>query len=231
MMTRCHPGRDGGCGAKTFSATPVRAASSAMASLETKAATARFGGRRRPMSWPAAKRYGRAVAEHILAWSQGDGGAVIENMGFPLEYKLSRRPGPLGADQPGRAAAIPAAAARGARTAPSPCRMARACAMPAPPEYSEDKSSAFYQRGARGLRDRQALSPEQRAIARFWSDDPMLSPTPPGHWISIALQILERDDRLGWTGASTSWRVSASRWPMHSSAAGTPSSSTTSCGR
>ena len=45
----------------------------------------------------------------------------------------------------------------------------------------------------RCLRPRQNLSPEQRAIARFWSDDPMLSPTPPGHWISIALQIFERD--------------------------------------
>ena len=38
------------------------------------------------------------------------------------------------------------------------------------------------------------VTPEQRAIARFWSDDPMLSMTPPGHWMSIALQILERDN-------------------------------------
>ncbi len=37
------------------------------------------------------------------------------------------------------------------------------------------------------------LTPEQRAIARFWSDDPMLSPTPPGHWLSIAMQIADRD--------------------------------------
>ena len=36
--------------------------------------------------------YGQAVAAHILAWSQDDGGAVVENMGFPLEYKLT--PGP-----------------------------------------------------------------------------------------------------------------------------------------
>ena len=35
---------------------------------------------------------GRAVAEHILAWSKGDGGAVIENMGFPYEYKLTEGP-------------------------------------------------------------------------------------------------------------------------------------------
>jgi membrane-associated phospholipid phosphatase len=36
-------------------------------------------------------------------------------------------------------------------------------------------------------------TPEEAAIARFWSDDPMLSTTPPGHWISIALQLAERD--------------------------------------
>ena len=38
------------------------------------------------------------------------------------------------------------------------------------------------------------LTDEQRAIARFWSDDPNCSrPTPPGHWIAIALQIFDRD--------------------------------------
>jgi hypothetical protein len=30
--------------------------------------------------------YGEAVAAHILAWARSDGGAVIENMGFPLDY-------------------------------------------------------------------------------------------------------------------------------------------------
>ena len=34
--------------------------------------------------------YGRAVAEHILAWSHDDGGAVVENMGFPLDYALTK---------------------------------------------------------------------------------------------------------------------------------------------
>jgi membrane-associated phospholipid phosphatase len=38
------------------------------------------------------------------------------------------------------------------------------------------------------------LTDEQADIARFWADDPMLSQTPPGHWMSIALHILERDN-------------------------------------
>ena len=43
------------------------------------------------------------------------------------------------------------------------------------------------------VQTKQNLTSEQRDIARFWSDDPMLSSTPPGHWIAIALGIFERD--------------------------------------
>jgi membrane-associated phospholipid phosphatase len=39
----------------------------------------------------------------------------------------------------------------------------------------------------------QSLTSAQQIVARFWSDDPMLSPTPPGHWVSITLEILRRD--------------------------------------
>jgi membrane-associated phospholipid phosphatase len=38
------------------------------------------------------------------------------------------------------------------------------------------------------------LTDEQKAIARFWSDDPMLSTTPPGHWIQIAFQIFDKGE-------------------------------------
>ena len=39
------------------------------------------------------KAYGQAVAAHIFAWSQTDGGAHITNMGFPLTYQLQTGPG------------------------------------------------------------------------------------------------------------------------------------------
>jgi hypothetical protein len=68
-----------------------------------------------------------------------------------------------------------------------------ACSLPPPPDYSEDKTSAFYKEAFEVYEVKRNMSPEQRAVARFWSDDPMLSSTPPGHWISIALQILDRD--------------------------------------
>ncbi len=67
------------------------------------------------------------------------------------------------------------------------------CPLPAPPAYSEDKNSEFYKEALEVFETKKNLTDEQRAIARFWSDDPMLSPTPPGHWMSIALQILDKD--------------------------------------
>jgi hypothetical protein len=136
--------------------------------------------------------YGRAVAEHIWAWSRDDGGAVVENMGFPLQYALTEgaahwTPTSLIAQQQtpllpdwgkNRTLAMPDGAA---------------CPLPAPIEYSEDKNSAFYGQALEVYQTGQSLTQDQRDVARFWSDDAMLSVTPPGHWISIALQILARD--------------------------------------
>jgi hypothetical protein len=137
--------------------------------------------------------YGKAVAEHILAWSEEDGGAVVENMGFPLEYKLMA----------GRAHWVPTSTIAQQqfpllpkwgknRTFATPD--GAACPLPPSPEYSEEKGSGFYKEGFEVYQVVNTLTPEQRAIARFWSDDPMLSPTPPGHWISIAMQVLDQQN-------------------------------------
>jgi hypothetical protein len=67
------------------------------------------------------------------------------------------------------------------------------CDPPPALAYSEDPSSEFYKQAKEVYDTKNNLTPDQQAIARFWSDDPMLSWTPPGHWISIILQILSRD--------------------------------------
>lgn len=138
------------------------------------------------------EEYGRQVAAHMLAWSRDDGGAVIENMGFPFAYTLT----------PGAAHWVPTSLISQQqfpllpkwgdnRTFAMPS--GKTCGLPAPPAYSEDTASSFYAEALEVYETVKALNTEQRAIARFWSDDPMLSPTPPGHWISIALQIIDRD--------------------------------------
>ena len=66
------------------------------------------------------------------------------------------------------------------------------CAVDAPPPYSEDSASEFY-RQALEVRDVvSSLTPDHETIALFWADDPGRTPTPPGHSISIATQVLKQ---------------------------------------
>jgi hypothetical protein len=134
--------------------------------------------------------FGHALAAAVLAWSQNDGGAVIENMGFPTQYQLTKGPAhwePTSTIALQQSPLLPNWGKN--RTFAMPA--GTACALPAPPDYSEDKDSEFYKQALEVFQIKKDITPEQRAIARFWSDDPMLSPTPPGHWISIALQLFD----------------------------------------
>lgn len=137
--------------------------------------------------------FGAAVAAHILDWARDDGGAVVEDMGFPTGYKLI----------PGPAHWIPTSnivqqqvplLPEWGNNRPFAMPANTTCPVPPPPAYSEDPGSEFYRQAKEVYDTRNNLTPDQVAIARFWSDDPMLSWTPPGHWISVALQILQRDN-------------------------------------
>lgn len=137
--------------------------------------------------------YGKAIADHVFKWSQGDGGAVVENMGFPMQYTLTKGAAywvptsKIGQQQ------VPLLPEWGKnRTFAMPA--GSSCPLPPPPAYSEEKDSEFYAEALEVYTIGKSLTDERKAIARFWSDDPMLSPTPPGHWESIALQIFERDN-------------------------------------
>lgn len=136
--------------------------------------------------------YGKAVADHILAWSLTDGGAVIENMGFPDGYALAEGPAhwvPTSKIALQQAPLLP----YWGNNRTFAMASGQTCMLDAPPEYSEDPASQFYKEAMEVVTVTKDLTPDQKTIARFWSDDPMLSPTPPGHWISIAMQIIERD--------------------------------------
>lgn len=70
---------------------------------------------------------------------------------------------------------------------------------PPPPIYSEEPGSEFYEQ-ARAVQEivnriKLGARAEDRWIAEFWSDDcPILTFTPPARMLSIASQILERED-------------------------------------
>lgn len=141
----------------------------------------------------ASLAYGEALIGAIAAWARMDGGAAVVNMGFPLDYALDKGPGrwvPTSAIRQQQFPLLPGWGNNRTFAMPD----GAACPVPPPPAYSEEKGSAFYREAEEVYVTVKNLTPEQTDIARFWSDDPMLSPTPPGHWIQIALDILSGEN-------------------------------------
>jgi len=74
-------------------------------------------------------------------------------------------------------------------------------------EYSEDPNSPFFADGMEVYETVKNLTPEQVAIARFWSDEPSESFTPPGHSVSIATQVLRQENATLEMAAETYAKV------------------------
>lgn len=138
-------------------------------------------------------KLGQAIAAHVVDWSTNDGGAVVENMGFPDEFTLTEGPSHWVPTNLVRLQQTPLLPLWG-NNRPFAMLSGSTCSLSGPPAYSEDPGSELYDQAMEVYETSKSLTPEQKTIARFWSDDPMLSPTPPGHWISIVLQIIDRDD-------------------------------------
>jgi len=160
----------------------------AMAAM-TARLDARVAESRDPAVLAASRAYGATLAADILAWAVTDGGAVIDNMGFAHVYVPGTAPGawqPTSLIVQQQAPLLPA----WGQNRPFAMPLGSACPVPPPPDYSEDPASAFYAQAAEVHATTTALTDDQMRVARFWADDPMLSPTPPGHWVAIALAQL-----------------------------------------
>lgn len=137
--------------------------------------------------------FGKAVAAKIYEWSKGDGGATITNMGFPYEYDLPKGDGKWVPTNVIRQQQLPLLPEWGNnRTFAIPT--GATCPTPGNPEFSVDPASDFYKEANEVYETVKNATPDQIGIARFWSDDPMLSMTPPGHWVSIAMQVAEKEN-------------------------------------
>jgi len=138
------------------------------------------------------RAFGLAIAAHVGDWAQSDGGAVVQNMGFPYDYTFGEDPKdwrPTSAISMQQAPLLP----DWGKVRPFAMPLATSCPVAPHPAFSEAPDSEFYANAMAVYNASKALTPEQEEIARFWSDDPMLSPTPPGHWVSIVVQIARRD--------------------------------------
>jgi membrane-associated phospholipid phosphatase len=177
----------------------------AMAAMGERLATAAAAGVD-PATAARSVALGQAIAAHVLSWAETDGGHVIENMGFPQTWPAPDAPSdwvPTSLIRLQQAPLLP----DWGNNRPFAMPAGDACALPPPPAFSTDPASAFHAEAMATYAAVRDLTPEQEAIARFWSDDPMLSPTPPGHWIVIARIALDQTDADAVTRADTLARL------------------------
>jgi len=146
---------------------------------------------------------GREVAAVVFEWSKSDGGHEGYLRNFPpytppvgLGLWVPTPPGFLPALQPYWGSNRCLALSRGADCPPGNH-----------PPYSEDPGSDFHAEALQVYEAVRNLTPEQEEIARFWSDDPGLTSTPPGHSISIATQVLRSEGASLATAAETYAKV------------------------
>jgi hypothetical protein len=135
----------------------------------------------------ASRSYGATLAAAVLAWSRTDGGAVIDNLGFPAQWALNPAPGHWVPTSKIVLQQAPLLPDWGKNRPFAMTSVDLPLADPTP--YSEDKGSTFWAEAKEVCDTVDALTPEQTTIARFWSDDAMLSYTPPGHWTAIMNQV------------------------------------------
>lgn len=134
--------------------------------------------------------HGRLMAMALMTWARTDGGH--EAWG-PLRRDQKNYVPPSGA---GRWSATPPAFAqallpRWGDNRPFVLGGAQECPAPPAPPYSELPTSAFYQDARELYRISNAATQEQRQIALYWADDPGKTPTPAGHWVFIANDLLQ----------------------------------------
>ena len=136
--------------------------------------------------------YGRAVAEHVLAWAAQDGyaqtrsGPAYTVTGEPGTWKPTP-PAYMDAIEPNWAVLRPFVLDSAAQFKPPP-----------PPPYSLDPGSDFRRQVDEVYQVTQAMTDEQRDIAAFWDCNPYVMHTrghamfatkkitPGGHWMGIA---------------------------------------------
>ena len=162
--------------------------------------------RRRTMqsAFTRSDAHGRSVARSVFGWSRRDGGHEAYLRNFPTDYVPPVGPGLWAPTPPSFQSALQPswggnrcfAIASGSACPPGP-----------PTAFSEDSSSAFFAEAVEVYDAVNNRTPEQEAIAQFWSDDPGVTSTPPGHSISIATQVIRLERASLMVAAETYAKV------------------------
>lgn len=137
------------------------------------------------------KAFGLAIGEVIFTWSLGDGGHEGYNRNFPETYNLIKGLGKWVPTAPTYQRALQPYWGNNREFIPGILNKSKT-ASPLP--YSTSNTSPFFSQALEVYTVTKTLSEEQKIIALFWSDDPGIGGTPPGHSISIATQILTKEN-------------------------------------
>jgi membrane-associated phospholipid phosphatase len=133
--------------------------------------------------------YGRLLAMAIQTWARTDGG---HEAWAPLRRGQAVYVPPSG---DGKWAATPPAFAPPllpywGKVRAFALKSASVCPVTAPHAFSEEPQSAFYKEASEVLAISKAATQAQRQFALYWADDPLKTPTPAGHWVFIATDLL-----------------------------------------
>lgn len=135
--------------------------------------------------------FGRQVAENVFDWSNGDGGGEGYKRNFPSGFVAPAGPGLWKPTAPNYQNALQPYWGFNREIIPGSINYSQ----PVPPKtFSTDPGSPFYAQALEVYTVVNNLTQEEKTIARYWSDDPGLPGTPPGHSISIATQVLEKEN-------------------------------------
>jgi hypothetical protein len=135
---------------------------------------------------------GREIAASIDAWARVDGGHEGYRRNFPSDYIPPTGPGLWAPTAPGFLPALQPYWGSNRRMA---LDTSLVCDPGPPLPFSTDRQSAFFAESIEVYETVNGLTPAQREIALFWSDDPGKTATPPGHSVSILGQVLRAQDR------------------------------------
>ena len=150
--------------------------------------------------------FGKLMAMALMTWARTDGGH--EAWG-PLRrgrenYVPPSGPGQWSATPPGFA---PPLLPWWGDNRPFVLQRGADCPAPAPPPYSEEPSSHLYKEAQEVHQIATQATQQQRQFALYWADDPGKTPTPAGHWVSIATDLLKGRRATLATAAQTYARL------------------------
>jgi hypothetical protein len=134
----------------------------------------------------------RYISTQVISYSLTDGGHNAQFNNFPLSYSP-----PVGPNfwKPTAPSFTPALQPYWGSNRPFLMANISSATLPVdPPVFSTDTNSVFYARAIEVYTVVNNASPEEIIIAKFWSDDPVTTATPPGHSISILNQLLRENE-------------------------------------